>query len=179
VFADLDNDGLEEVLVTFGGTASGGHQEPDEVHRQVAEGDWERVAAAWGLDDTAVTRGVIAADLNRDGFLDVVRRQLAGVVYVDLARCDDSAWLSVQLSKPGDNANAIGAEVTIYAGDQVWWRAIEAGSTSFASSGPAEAHFGLGDLDAVDRIEVWWPDGSTQALQGVETRQWVRIQQAE
>ena len=47
MFADLDNDGLEEVLVTFGGTASGGHQEPDEVHlpKEIGNG-WLRPGAS-------------------------------------------------------------------------------------------------------------------------------------
>jgi hypothetical protein len=32
---------------------------------------------------------------------------------------------------------------------------------SFVSQHPAIAHFGLGDQDSVERLEVAWPDGTT------------------
>ena len=61
--------------------------------------------------------------------------------------------------------DAYGAEITVRAGPRRWTRVIAAG-TSFLSSGPAEAHVGLGSVDRVDAIDVVWPDGTEQHFPG-------------
>ena len=49
-------------------------------------------------------------------------------------------------------------------------RVIQAG-TSFLSCGPPEAHFGLGDAAVAARIEVTWPDGTTDVWHNVPADQ--------
>jgi hypothetical protein len=34
------------------------------------------------------------------------------------------------------------------------------GGTGFGTGGPPEVHFGLGEVDRIERIEVRWPDGT-------------------
>jgi hypothetical protein len=54
-------------------------------------------------------------------------------------------------------------------------RTVTAGSTSFASGGTPELHFGLGEAERVDRIVVTWPDGAVSTYGPVATRQRLRI----
>src|SRR5690606_37954882 len=67
-------------------------------------------------------------------------------------------WIAVRLigRAPRDG---IGARVRV--GSQV--RTITT-ATSYASSRPPVAHFGLGDTNTPPEIVVTWPDGSTQAV---------------
>jgi hypothetical protein len=175
-FADMDNDGLQDIIETFGDfPGNSARSQPDEIHRDVG-GIYEPVGIEWGFGDEEVTRGFIIADLNEDGWLDVVKRELEGSVIVQLANCGTSAWLEVRLRDLANhNHHAIGAKVRITAGDQVWTRRVQAGSTNYNSSGSPEVHFGLGQLDQVDLIEVEWPTGETTTHAGVGTRQILEI----
>ena len=43
-------------------------------------------------------------------------------------------------------------------------RRLVAGGTGYGSQGLIEAHFGLGDAEAVDRLEIRWPDGEVHEI---------------
>lgn len=174
---DMDNDGLADMIQTFGDFpgSDSSRAQPDEIY--LNKGDtFERVGASWGFGDPEVNRGFAVADLNDDGWLDIIKRELGGRVFVDISACGDAAWLEVRLRDEGaHNGHGIGARLRITAGGQTWTRRIYAGSTSFASSGPAEAHFGLGDLDVIDRLEVEWPDGGATSYGPMSTRQIIEV----
>ncbi|MDP6934223.1 MAG: VCBS repeat-containing protein, partial [Myxococcota bacterium] len=90
---DLDNDGDLDALVAFGrlvipsfaqetleeqlGLVDDDEQ-PDGLWLQAEDGSFEQVAETWGLADTGVGRGFVVVDLDRDGWLDLVKRQLDG-----------------------------------------------------------------------------------------------------
>ena len=117
----------------------------------------------------------MAVDLNRDGFLDLIYRDLWGPTRIHLSRCDDSAWLSISLRQRGPNPFAIGAQISVVTADSIQTRSIEAGSTGLSSGGPPEAHVGLSDADTVERVEVRWPDGAISEISEVQTRARVTI----
>jgi hypothetical protein len=122
------------------------------------------------------TRGFLAVDLNGDGWLDTVKRELGGVVVVHLARCGEAPWLEVDLVGPSEaNVHGVGAEVRVVAGGRTFRRWVTAGSSSFASGGPPMVHVGLAGAEGVDRIEVRWPDGEVTAHPGVPGRQRVTV----
>ncbi len=180
--ADLDNDGDLDALVAFGHLEVDGHdwynpeEQPDAVFLQGDDGSFVDVGEAWGMADRGVGRGFVVVDLDRDGFLDVVKRDLVGPSVMYLSRCDESAWLRMELRQPGrHNGFAVGATVTVWADGVRQQRTVLAGGTGFGSGGPPEVHFGLGDIDAVDRIEVRWPDGERSVVRDVMARQSLRI----
>jgi hypothetical protein len=187
--ADLDNDGRLDLSIAYGllppdevtmgpmpeiilGDRLNMNwvEQPDALFIQDPSGGFADVAADWGMDHRGISRGFVLADLNRDGFLDRVGRDLWGPAQMSLSRCDDSAWLLVQLKQPGANPSAIGAQVVAWAGEQRWSRWVQAGSTNLSSGGPTEVHFGLGSIPQIDRLEVWWPDGAYSVVEDVQTR---------
>ena len=56
---------------------------------------------------------------------------------------------------------ALGAQVRLRAGERRFVGFAMA-AQSFASSNDPRAHFGLGAVEAIDEIEVLWPDGSRE-----------------
>ncbi len=171
---DLDNDGFLDVVETYGdffGSASA-REQADAIHRNLGDNTFESVGEAWGFADPEVNRGFVVTDLDGDGWLDIVKRELGGVVFVHRAACGDAGWLSVRLhDDQHPNHHAVGAKVVVSAGGQRWSRRLTAGSTSYESGGPPVVHFGLGDLDVVDAIEVTWPTGEVVQYPGTDTRQ--------
>lgn len=166
--ADLDNDGDLDIPVSLGQLqmpedvrqeleAGMGMNNPpaqrDALYIQSADGNFVESAEEWGVADDGVKRGAVAADIDRDGWLDLIKRDIVGPTLAYHARCGSSHWLEV-----GFGENAVGARVEVTNGDRTWRRWVTAGGESFASGGPMEVHFGLGDAEMVD-LRVIWPDG--------------------
>lgn len=159
---DLDNDGDLDVIEGFGHiwNQQTPPDEPDEIF--LNEGTTLRpVGTAWRFDHPGQTRAVLAVDLNQDGWLDLVRRDLSGPATIQLARCGDAAWTRISLVGDAPNGHAIGAQVRVTAGEHTYTRTLDAGSTSLLASRPPVAHIGLGQAEAIDHIDVRWPDGTT------------------
>jgi hypothetical protein len=61
------------------------------------------------------------------------------------------------------NKAAIGARVTVKAGDLTQMNEIQAGS-SYLSQNDLRLHFGMGAHATVDRVEILWPSGKRDIL---------------
>ncbi len=178
--ADLDNDGDLDAVVGFSksnrddSARTDPEDQPDGLW--LREGDvFVDQASSWGLRQKRDTRAVVVWDYNGDGWLDVLKSAVGGKAVLWTARCGDAAWLEVSLAQPVPNPRAIGAQVRVEAGDRSWVRWVTAGSIGYVSSAPPQVHFGLGDVDAVDRVVVTWPDGTEETLEGVDARQRVTV----
>jgi hypothetical protein len=179
---DLDNDGDLDAAVQFGlsyrALRKGKEQpleQPDGVWLQNEDGIFEQVADDWEMGDTGGGRGLVLADLNDDGYLDLIKRELYAPAQLYLSRCGDAHWIKIRLAQPGLNTRAVGARLVLEAGGQSQSRWLMAGGTGLGSSGPMEVHFGLGDVTEIDRITVYWPDGEETVIQDIGTNRQVWI----
>jgi enediyne biosynthesis protein E4 len=182
-FADVDNDADLDLVATFGywSTYDGPSDplwQPDALWIQEG-GVFTDQAPAMGLADDGMGRGLVFADLNGDGFPDLVKRQLDRETAMYISNCDSASWVEVRLAQPGANPRGIGAKIRVQTPDgakQLRW--LSSGSTGLYSGSPLSAHFGVADADTVD-IEVVWPDGSVGRAEGVSTRQRVTLRRAD
>jgi enediyne biosynthesis protein E4 len=166
---DLDNDGDLDMPVAMGywddfPTLSKPPLElddqPDVLYLQEEPGVWRDVAgeSAWKMDDSTAGRGLALFDLDGDGWLDIVKRQLDAEDLVYRSRCGDGSWVSIELRDAPPNVFGVGARVTVEAGPVVHSGWVSAGSSLYTGVGPT-LHFGLGDQERIDRLEVLWPGG--------------------
>lgn len=178
---DVDNDGDLDAPMAYGYLDSrypAALLEPDALYLQGPDGTFYDHAPEWGVNEPTVGRGFVATDLNDDGYLDLVRRNLAGPTIVDWSNCGDAAWLRVRLHQDGGNRYAVGARIVAQAAGRTYARSVSAGGTNHASGGPPEVHFGLGGIDAVDTLEVRWPDGAVSWIHDVQTRRILDVTRA-
>jgi hypothetical protein len=56
-------------------------------------------------------------------------------------------------------------------------RAVGNQSSYLSQEPPGEVFFGLGEATTIDRLEVAWPDGSTQAFEALPTRSTIRLRE--
>jgi hypothetical protein len=106
-----------------------------------------------------VGRGLAVGDVDSDGDLDVLLANIDGPAR--LYRNDAPArghWLNVRAWDPRLNRDAIGARITLRAGDRRIARTVSAGFSYLSASEPV-ANFGLGAAAEVAGIQVRWPDG--------------------
>lgn len=119
------------------------------------------------------TNGSAYSDLDNDGDLDLVLNNLnAPASILENKIADSLKSLSIQLKA----AVTTGARVKVYQQNQV--QVKEAVSTrGFQSASTKRIHFGLGN-QAVDSIEVRWPNNKTQTLSGPFSSQ-ISIEQSD
>ncbi len=178
---DLDNDTDLDVVVGFGHTYVGLDadlanplRQPDEVYR-MTNGEFVPRGENLGMSSSLSTRGVAAADLNEDGWIDVVFRDVNGVADIHVSRCGAESWLLVRPRQNTDNPMAVGAEIIVTANGTTQRRKIRAGGTSYGSAVPFEAHFGLGEATTVDQVQITWPDGRVDTLTDVPSGQRIDV----
>jgi len=186
-FVDFDHEGSEELLVFHGHvypetiTEPMGWRRDQEPQLFEQRGErWVRVAAEEGGHWLAAAhrdRGAVFGDLDDDGDVDVVVRELGGPLR--LLRNDAAAggWLRVTLSDPRPgigNRRGLGARVTLRAEGEAQHRWIASG-TSYQSASAPEAHFGLGEDAGPFEVEVRWPDGVVQEVSDVAPNQRLEV----
>lgn len=181
-FGDMDNDADLDALVAYGfiGTVHPNWDnpaaQPDAIYLQDEDGTFDDVAPAWGMADEGSSRGFTVADMNGDGFLDVLKRDLTGPNVMWMSRCGEGNWLIVRpRMDEGANRFAIGSRVWVEAGGLLHQGDVRAGGSSFASSGPPEVHIGLGDAELVDAVVIRWPDGEKSRVEDVVSNQVVTV----
>ncbi len=120
------------------------------------------VAKQHGLDSTKDGRGVGVADFDNDGRLDVI---VANAGETPLLYRNQAPkvhhWVQFRLQGTRSAKSAVGARVTVGAGDETQIRFVDGGN-SFAGQSSARLHFGLGSAKRLDRVEVRWPGGPAE-----------------
>ena len=170
-FADLDNDGLQDLYVVNGmySESSFGHLpdaeliEENQAFRNQGGGSFRR-APEWGLGSTAGGRGMSIADLDGDGDLDIVVNNLRTPAELLENRLCGGASLQVDLLWPGSgNTHAIGSRLTLHASTGTYLREIRS-SSGFLSGDPSRVHFGFPEGADLHRLEITWPDDARSTL---------------
>ena len=185
---DLNNDGRLDIVAQFGHWENypdemenadefNPDEQPDAVYLLNEAGEFEETAVDWGMNDTGIGRGLVLADLNRDGRLDVIKRMIFDDPIVYLSNCSTGSWVNVHLrDESAWNSHGVGAKIVVESEGQQWTRWMQAGGTSIASSGPPETHFGLGRVTEIDSLTVYWPDGQVDVFTDIAVNQQLTVE---
>jgi len=185
-FADFDNDGYPDILLSTGTV----YPEVDRIlpafpartprilFRNQGDGTFVEMGAEAGPGISArhCSRGAAFGDFDNDGDIDVL------IMNVNepptLLRNDappGNHWIKIRLEGTKSNRSAIGARVLVRYGGKVQVQELLSQS-SFLSSNDPRLHFGLGTLTTAD-IEVHWPSGLVESIKSVAANQLLTVRE--
>ncbi len=186
-FMDYNNDGWADLFCV------NGHLYPEvdrlfndehyfqhpQLFENLGNGKFRDVSQEVGL--TAMQLGGRAGalcDYDNDGGLDVAITTIDGRVLLLRNEGGSAAghWLQVKTIGTKSNRDGIGALVKVVAGNLTQYDRVRAGG-NWLSCNDMRLHFGLGENQEVDLIEVHWPSGAVDRLSHVSANQTIGIQE--
>ncbi|SHN17361.1 FG-GAP repeat-containing protein [Cyclobacterium lianum] len=134
---------------------------------------FEKKMDDWGMDQQANSNGAVYADLDNDGDLDLVVSNINQPAFIYQNNADSLSghhFLKIKLNGNAGNTHGIGAKISLYKnGKSQTLQQMPA--RGYQSSVSPVLHFGLGDSEKVDSLQVIWPGGASETLRHIEANQ--------
>lgn len=165
-------------MILEGGSWSG--RERNNCYVNLGDGTFADVSALTDLDFDDDGRALAVVDWDHDGQLDLWIRNRTGpqLRFLHNVGTPGQNFFQLKLTGTTCNRDAIGAKVTVHAGEKKFMRILFAGEGNLAQSSKV-LYFGLGDAERIDRVDIRWPDGKTQQLRGVKINRRYAVTQGE
>ncbi|MBS1842488.1 MAG: CRTAC1 family protein [Acidobacteria bacterium] len=186
-FFDFDNDGWPDILICNGHvypeveqlTTEAGYAQRKLLYRNLRNGKFEDVSlnAGPGISAPSASRGCAFGDFDNDGDLDFVVNCVNAPP--QLIRCDTANknnWIKIRTIGTKSNRSGIGARiacVTKIPGQEKTHRQIDEvrSGGGYYSQNDLRVHFGIGEAQKVDLLEIRWPSGQIDSLKDLKSNQ--------
>jgi hypothetical protein len=187
-FIDYNNDGLKDLFCVNGHVypeadrvQGSSYRQPPLLFQNLGNRRFGLVSSEVGIASLRLPgRGGAYCDFDNDGDLDVA------IINIDdrptLLQNDGGNraghWLQVKTVGVKSNRDGIGSAVKVVAGDLTQYDRVRTGG-SFCSSNDMRLHFGLGERQAVDTVEIHWPSGLVDRLTHLDANQVLVVREGE
>ncbi len=174
-FLDMENRGLEDLFAANGevkivtelmGKPYPYGQRNLLVRNLGKEEGFEDITDAAGpaLEPVEVSRAAAFGDVNNDGGVDILVTNNNGPARLLLNTVPERGhWLLVQMEGSRTNRSGYGSVVELFRNDGTSLKRWVRGDGSYLTANDPRAHFGLGGVSAVERIEVHWLGGTCES----------------
>jgi len=166
-FADLDNDEWQDIYVATGELMNWESVFQTNIFFHNYEGQYfEQAQEEFGLEDMGTTPSYTYIDIDNDGDLDIISVPINEPLKVYINNETKNNSITFEFRDKKGNFFGIGNKVYIYYGEdnrrhQV--REIKSGGGFLSFDSPI-AHFGLGQYDVVNRVEIIWSTGEKTVI---------------
>ena len=135
-------------------------------------------STSWGLTEPTFSNGAAYADLDNDGDLDLVVNNIDGEASLLESQANNkknqSNYLRIAFEGPEKNWEGFGTKVYLKTKGTLQYQYFSP-FRGYLSSVEPFLHFGVGQNNIVDSLEIIWPDGKYQLLTKVNTNQLIKV----
>lgn len=131
----------------------------------------------WGSGGPAFSSGTAYADLNNDGFLDMIVSNINESPFIMVnkgKKMFNNNFLRVKL-RESENRTLHGTLVHLYVNDSLIVTEYFNPTKGFLSSSEPVLHFGLGTNTTLSKLEIIWPDKTVQVIQNPDVNNTLEI----
>jgi hypothetical protein len=185
-FFDYDNDGWPDIFVADGHIEDQiervqkrvSYAEPAHLFRNLGGGKFQETTSQMGAAFAAprVARGAAYADIDNDGFLDILVTTNAGPAVLFHNEGGTNHSLRLKLVGTKSNRDGIGTVVQVTSGSDKQSKMLRSGS-SYLSQSELVLTFGLGAQTKADTVEIQWPSGLVDKLSNLNAGQTVTVEE--
>jgi enediyne biosynthesis protein E4 len=198
LFADFDNDGLKDIVITNGFRREVRdndyllHQKsltfdnsdfeeilgmaeetkvPNYFFKNMGDLSFKNVTIDWKMQEPINSNGAAYADLDNDGDLDLVinNMEMQSSILENKLKSNNH-FLKVKI-----NENFEGARVEVRTTNQAFYQEINP-TRGFQSSSSGILHFGLGDITKISQVVIRYPGGQIQVENDVAVDQLLELE---
>ena len=186
-FFDYDNDGDKDLFIANGHlfpqldrvNLGVSYAQTNQLFENLGDGTFDEVSelAGEGLRSKKVSRGASFGDYDNDGDIDIFVLNLNDLpTFLRNEGGNNNNWLMVETVGVDSNRDGIGARIRVRCGELTQINEVRSGS-SYLSQNDFRAHFGLGESDIVDLLEVSWPSGRVESFENLAANRLVVVQE--
>ncbi|HEY6251380.1 MAG TPA: CRTAC1 family protein [Candidatus Angelobacter sp.] len=184
-FFDYDLDGRPDIFVANGHIEDDiekiqqriKFRQPPHLFHNLGHGKFEDVAAKMGPQFAAprVARGAAFADIDNDGYLDLLVTTNAGSVALFRNAGGSNHGLRIKLIGSKSNRDGIGAIVRLKNGSDSQYQMLHSGG--YLSQSELVLTFGLGAATKADSVQIDWPSGQVDHLTNINADQTISVEE--
>jgi hypothetical protein len=169
-FVDVDNDEWQDIYVVSGTwlRATPAGTTANFFFHNEGGGRFTDQTDAYGFQNFMIVSAYTVVDFDRDGDLDFVTNSINGPLWLLRNNTQSGHSIVFALRDEIGNRDGIGTKLTIHYGPQGQrhqMRELKA-SGGYLSFDEPLAHFGLGEHDRIERLEINWSTGGATVLPG-------------
>ncbi|WP_394974738.1 VCBS repeat-containing protein [uncultured Croceitalea sp.] len=131
----------------------------------------------WINNDTLVSGATALADFDNDGDVDLVTNNIDNYPTLYINKTNKSSnYLKIKFDYTNENRFGIGTKVFSYHEGKLQYKELYV-TRGFQASSEPFIHFGYGNKEIIDSLQIIWPDRTYQVLKNVEVNQSLTIKQ--
>ena len=171
-FVDYDNDGRLDIAIANGHVmmhaallrGGGKFAQRNLLLRNLGERFQDvKDQAGPGFSIERVSRALAAGDIDNDGDVDLLVTNNGAGPNLLLNEGGTGNAMLVRVIGTKGNRSGIGARLTLTTGERRHVREVQSGS-SYLGQNDLRVHFGLGQANRSERLEIRWPSGATEVV---------------
>jgi hypothetical protein len=185
VFFDYDNDTRLDIAIANGNVmanaprvrAGAKYGQRNLLLRNTGERFQDmKEQAGTGFSPEMVSRGLAAGDIDNDGDLDLLITNNNGRPNLLLNEGGRANAILVRTIGTKSNRSGIGTRLTLVTAGHRQIREVQSGS-SYLAQNDLRAHFGLGEANRAERLEIRWPSGATEVVENLPANHVITVRE--
>jgi enediyne biosynthesis protein E4 len=125
-------------------------------------------------ENPSLSNGAAYCDLDNDGDLDLITNNINEPAFVFENTISNKSFIKIHLTGSKNNIDAVGTTIRLWVGKKMYYQYF-CPVRGYLSSVDPNTHFGLGNAQKIDSLEIIWADKKTEILRNIVPNQLINI----